>query len=99
MQISRGVPPYHGLLRHNRSALVMVVALFLSGCATFSPDAGMSTVAAITDSTIRKDVVAIRSSADAHIADNTVKRLLRQTLNVDTAVQVALLNNRTLQAT
>jgi outer membrane protein TolC len=58
----------------------------------------MSTVAAIADGTIRKDVVAIRSSDDAHIADDSVKRLLRQTLNVESAVQVALLNNRGLQA-
>lgn len=96
--IFRSVPLHRDLLRSKRSALVLVVSLFLSGCATFSPDGGMSTVAAITDSTIRKDVVAIRSSADAHVADDTVKRLLRQTLNVDTAVQVALLNNRGLQA-
>lgn len=96
--IFRSVPLHRDLLRSKRSALVLVVSLFLSACATFSPDGGMSTVAAITDSTIRKDVVAIRSSADAHGADDTVKRLLRQTLNVDTAVQVALLNNRGLQA-
>ncbi|MGN6310157.1 MAG: TolC family protein [Xanthobacteraceae bacterium] len=98
MTIFRGVPPHRDLLRSKPSALVLVVSLLLSGCATFSPDAGMSTVAAVTDSTIRKDVVAIRSSADAHVADAAVKRLLRQTLDVDTAVQVALLNNRGLQA-
>jgi len=98
MTIFRGVSPHCDLLRSKPSALVLVVSLFLSGCATFSPDAGMNTVAQITDSTIRKDVVAIRSGADARVADDTVKRLLHQTLNVDTAVQVALLNNRGLQA-
>jgi outer membrane protein TolC len=98
MTILRGVSPHRDLLRHNRSALVLTVSLFLSGCATFSPDGGMSTVAEFTDSTIRKDVVAIRSSGDAHIADDSVKRLLRQTLNAESAVQVALLNNRGLQA-
>ncbi|MBN9015484.1 MAG: TolC family protein [Rhizobiales bacterium] len=98
MTILRGVSPHRDLLRHQRSVLVLTISLFLSGCATFSPDGGMSTVAAIADGTIRKDVVAIRSSDDAHIADDSVKRLLHQTLNVESAVQVALLNNRGLQA-
>jgi outer membrane protein TolC len=98
MTILRGVSPHRDLLRHQRSVLVLTISLFLSGCATFSSDGGMSTVAAIADGTIRKDVVAIRSSDDAHIADDSVKRLLRQTLSVESAVQVALLNNRGLQA-
>ncbi len=98
MTILRGVSPHRDLLRHQRSVLVLTISLFLSGCATFSPDGGMSTVAAIADGTIRKDVVAIRSSDDAHIANDSVKRLLRQTLSVESAVQVALLNNRGLQA-
>ncbi|MGB3490577.1 MAG: TolC family protein [Xanthobacteraceae bacterium] len=98
MTILRGVSPHRDLLRHQRSVLVLTISLFLSGCATFSSDGGMSTVAAIADGTIRKDVVAIRSSDDAHIANDSVKRLLRQTLSVESAVQVALLNNRGLQA-
>jgi outer membrane protein TolC len=98
MTILRGVSPHRDLPRHQQSVLVLTISLFLSGCATFSPDGGMSTVAAIADGTIRKDVVAIRSSDDAHIANDSVKRLLRQTLSVESAVQVALLNNRGLQA-
>lgn len=98
MTILRGVSPHRDLLRHQRSVLVLTISLFLSGCATFSSDGGMSMVAAIADGTIRKDVVAIRSSDDAHIANDSVKRLLRQTLSVESAVQVALLNNRGLQA-
>jgi outer membrane protein TolC len=94
----RGVPPHRSLRRHKRSALVLTVSLFLSGCATFSPDRGMGVVADITDTAIRKDVAAIRSVEDAQRTDDAVKRLLHRTLNVDTAVQVALLNNRGLQA-
>ncbi|MCP2001333.1 outer membrane protein TolC [Nitrobacter winogradskyi] len=52
----------------------------------------------IAGHTIKKDVVAIRSVEEAQHADDTVKRLLRRALNVDTAVQVGLLNNRGLQA-
>jgi outer membrane protein TolC len=94
----RGVPPRLSLLRYNRSALLLTISLLLSGCATFSSDRGMGLVADIADATIRKDVVAIRSVEDAQHTDDAVKRLLRHTLSVDTAVQVALLNNRGLQA-
>ena len=58
----------------------------------------MGVVSDIAGHTIKKDVVAIRSVDEAQHADDAVKRLLRRALNVDTAVQVALLNNRGLQA-
>ena len=98
MKIIRGVPPHLSRLRHHRSAWALTVSLLLSGCATFSPDRGMGVVSEIAGQTIKKDVVAIRSVDEAQQADDTVKRLLRRTLNVETAVQVALLNNRGLQA-
>lgn len=79
-----------------------VVALLstfaLSGCATFSPDGGMNVVATVAGHTIKKDVVSIRTADDAEWARSAVQRLLRRPLTVDTAVQVALLNNRGLQA-
>ena len=97
MKIINGVP-FHQSLRRHRSALALTVSLLLSGCATFSPDRGMGVVSDIAGQTIKKDVVAIRSVDEAQQADDAVKRLLRRALNVDTAVQVALLNNRGLQA-
>nr|WP_301294334.1 TolC family protein [Nitrobacter winogradskyi] len=78
--------------------MALTVSILLSGCATFSPDRGMGVVSNIAGHTIKKDVVAIRSVEEAQHADDTVKRLLRRALNVDTAVQVGLLNNRGLQA-
>lgn len=73
-------------------------SLLLSGCAAFSPDAGMSGVADVVTSTIGKDVIAVRSVEDGERADTLVAKLLRRTLSVDSAVQIALLNNRGLQA-
>src|SRR6266481_9040636 len=73
-------------------------ALLLSGCGTFSPDGGMTVVADVAGETIRKDVVSIRTADAAERAQEAVRRLLRQTLTVDSAVQVALLSNRGLQA-
>ncbi|MBE0701711.1 MAG: TolC family protein, partial [Afipia sp.] len=98
MKIIRGVLPHQSLLRSNRSVLALAVSLLLSGCATFSPDRGMGVVVDVADHTIKKDVIAIRSVDEAQQTSDRVKHLLRRTLNVDTAVQVALLNNRGLQA-
>jgi hypothetical protein len=70
----------------------------LSGCASFLPDGGMTTVADITGKTINKDVVAIRTVDDAQSASDAVRRLVSRSLTVDAAVQIALLNNRGLQA-
>lgn len=77
---------------------VLLSALALSGCATFSPDNGMSVVAGVAGTTIKKDVVAVRSDEQAGWVRNATQRLLRRPLTVDTAVQVALLNNKGLQA-
>lgn len=73
-------------------------ALAVAGCKTFSPDGGMDLVAGIAATELKKDVVAIRTEADALVARAQVERLLKRPLSADAAVQVALLNNRGLQA-
>jgi outer membrane protein TolC len=77
---------------------LIVCALILSGCASFSPDGGMAGVADTAGAALRKDVVAIHSVDDAERAHSAVGALLRKTLTADSAVQVALFNNRGLQA-
>ncbi|MBA2398967.1 MAG: TolC family protein [Bradyrhizobium sp.] len=79
-------------------AILLLSALLLSGCAAFSPDGGMTVVANLADETIHKDVISIRTEEDAKRASTTVQGLLGRGLTVDTAVQIALLNNRGLQA-
>ena len=76
----------------------LLAALLLSGCASFSPDGGMTVVADVAGEVIRKDVMSIRTADDAERARELVGRLLRRTLTMDSAVQIALLNNRGLQA-
>jgi outer membrane protein TolC len=71
----------------------------VSGCAWFSPDAGMEVVANIADRELHKDVAAIRTPDEAEAVGIAVRRLLGRTLTADAAVQIALLNNRGLQAT
>lgn len=78
--------------------LLLSAAIALSGCAAFSPDAGMTVVADVTQQAIGKDVTFVRTAEDAERAHATVRRLIGRTLSVDAAVQVALLNNKGLQA-
>ena len=74
----------------------------LAGCVSFSPDGGMSEVARgvgrETGPGIGKNVVKISSVEQAQQAKEQVATLLAAPLSADAAVQVALLNNRDLQA-
>ena len=81
-----------------RVALALGSAALLTGCRTFSPDAGMAPVAYIVGAGLGKDVIAIRSPVDEALARDAVEALLQRPLTADAAVQIALLNNRGLQA-
>ena len=82
-----------------RTGVIAIVASFLlAGCAAFSPDGGMSFVADTAGRELGKDIAAIRNDEDASAAREAVVRLLKRPLTADAAVQVALLNNRGLQA-
>lgn len=78
--------------------LLVLGALGLSGCAAFSPDSGMNVVSELTSQTIRKDVAFVRTAEGASAVDARVRQLLSRTLTAGTAVQIALLNNKGLQA-
>lgn len=74
------------------------VALALSGCATFSPDAGLGAVQTMTAAHTGVQLAAPRTSAETDIVRVQVAALLTQPLTAQAAVQVALLNNPSLQA-
>jgi len=85
------------------TALALLAATSaLAGCASFSPDGGMSEVAQgvgrETGPGTGKSVVKITSAEQAQRAKEQVAGLLIGPLSADAAVQVALLNNRDLQA-
>ncbi|KWV51404.1 copper resistance protein [Bradyrhizobium macuxiense] len=77
---------------------LLLAASGLSACASFSPDGGMTAVSDVTQRTIGKDVAFVRSADEAATVDAAVKPLLARSLTADAAVQVALLNNKGLQA-
>lgn len=84
------------------AALQSVLAIggltLMAGCAQFSPDGGMALVLEAAHRDLGKEVTALRTPEDALTSRAVVDRLLARTLTADAAVQIALLNNRGLQA-
>ena len=83
---------------NNSLGLAAAVALALSGCAAFSPDGGAGAVSQLTRERTGQAVAFQRTEADAGTAAARVAELLRQPLTPESAVEVALLNHRGLQA-
>ncbi|MEW6150469.1 MAG: TolC family protein [Bradyrhizobium sp.] len=86
------------MAHHLARGLLVLTAFSVSGCVAFSPDSGMTAVAELTGQTINKDVAFVRTAESAAAVDARVRQLLSRTLTADTAVQIALLNNKGLQA-
>lgn len=80
--------------------MLAATALLLGGCASFSEDGGTRQIGdALAARGLSQQAPWIRSDADADRAAGAVRKLLaQQPLTADAAVQVALLNNRGLQA-
>lgn len=82
-----------------RSAVAAALfTLFLSGCATFSADGGLDNVSSMTNDRTGQSVKLSKPAADANAPSDAVKTLLEKPLTPDTAVQIALQNNKGLQA-
>ena len=95
IRISNAAPR---LGRQLRLAALLAGAAVLGGCATFSPDGGFGLVEQTAKERLGKDLHWARSEADLDTIAQRVSELLVKPLTVDDAVQVALLNNRGLQA-
>jgi outer membrane protein TolC len=83
----------------HRLGLAFAVALLLSGCAQFSQDNGFDAVREAAGRHLSQDIRWHRTAEDLAEARRAVKGLLGRPLTADGAVQIALLNNRGLQAT
>jgi len=82
----------------SRIAIVMFLGLSAAGCAKFTDDGGMAPVADNVRREIGRDAVKLSSAEDLRRARERVQSLLAEPLTEETAVQIALLNNRGLQA-
>ena len=95
MKTFSSAPPWRPRTRLTLAALALFV---LGGCATVSNDAGFGPVEQTAKDRLGKDVKWARSDADRDEIDKRVAKLLEQPLSADDAVQIALLNNKGLQA-
>ena len=76
----------------------VAVILLLAGCTTFSKDGGFDAVTSIAKERLGKDAVIVKTDADRDAIAKCTQALLSRPLSMDDAVQIALLNNRGLQA-
>jgi outer membrane protein TolC len=77
---------------------ILCAALAQGGCAGFSKDGGFAPVAAQTRARLNQEVRWTRTADEEAKSGAQVAALLTHELIVDDAVQIALLNNRELQA-
>jgi outer membrane protein TolC len=81
-----------------RPIVLILSALLLTGCATFSDDGGLDTVSSLTKERTGQALRQQKSGADSAQIETAVKQLLNKPLTADSAVQIALMNNKGLQA-
>lgn len=93
---SPGLPPHRQA--SVRAVLLAGVALLLAGCATAQPDGGLGLLQASASADLDKNVEKITSEDQADGAKDRVDALMKKPLSADAAVQIALWNNRGLQA-
>jgi outer membrane protein TolC len=84
--------------RYRQRVIPAAVALMLTGCATFSSDAGFGDVQKVAAERLGKELKWQRTQAEAESIGSAVRERLTQPLSADDAVQIALLNNPGLQA-
>ncbi len=81
-----------------KPAAIALSSVLLTGCATFSSDGGVESVSALTQQRTGQTVKQHKTDVDASAAQSAISQLISQTLTADSAVQIALMNNRDLQA-
>jgi len=83
---------------HQRNVVLLALATTLTGCATFSSDGGMDDVRRLAQDRVGAPARAVSAAADTGAVRSAVDALLAQPLTIDSAVEIALLNNAGLQA-
>jgi outer membrane protein TolC len=86
------------LFSSGRVIAVASAIAFLAGCTTFSQDGGFNAVSNVASERLGKDATWVKTDQDRDAVAKRTQELLSKPLDMDDAVQVALLNNRGLQA-
>jgi outer membrane protein TolC len=76
----------------------VLALLALAGCASFSGDAGMGALDPLVQERTGVPARVLKTDADRRALDELLQARLAQPLTMDRAVEIALLNNRSLQA-
>ncbi len=87
-----------GISRHRRSGALLLALLPLAGCRTLSPEGSFYEVADTVQVRLGKEISWDAGQFVDPSVRATIGNLLAQPLTAETAVQIALLNNRDLQA-
>ncbi|CAE6797096.1 TolC family protein [Paraburkholderia domus] len=82
----------------SRIVAAATALVLLAGCTTFSEDGGFTAVSTTASERLGKDAVRVRTDEDRDAVTRRTQELLSGPLSMDDAVQIALLNNRGLQA-
>lgn len=90
--------PYPFGRRSRTFAGLVGTGLLLGGCASFTEDGGLSVAGNYAALELQKDIVKVNDESIALSAEARAEQLLRRPLTPDSAVQIALLKNRGLQA-
>ena len=81
-----------------RLTATALASLVLTGCASFSQDGGFTTVEQLTKERVGQTPTYQRTGEQTDSAKARIAELLKQPLSADSVVEIALLNNRDLQA-
>ena len=87
-----------GRRRWFAGSLLLVGSIALGGCATFSKDGGLDGVKSLAQQHIKQEVAWPKTEAEQKAMAARVDELLQKELDAESAVQVALFNNKGLQA-
>ena len=82
----------------SRMRVAALALVFAGGCASFSPDGGFAGIEQVARERLGAEVRWARPGGDTAAIEARVVELLAKPLSADDAVQVALLNNKGLQA-
>jgi cobalt-zinc-cadmium efflux system outer membrane protein len=72
---------------------------FLAGCSSVDPAAGFPDLENTVQERLGKHVRWLRGDPEDAEVEQIIRKLLQEPLSVDAAVEIALLSNRSLQAT